>query len=56
VSVEVGTETVPVVARVATGDERREIWERQKAQFPNFADYEATTGGREIPVIILERI
>ncbi len=53
-TIEVGTETVPVQARIAEGDERNRIWERQKQMYPGFADYEAKTT-RTIPVIILER-
>jgi deazaflavin-dependent oxidoreductase (nitroreductase family) len=53
--VEVGTETYDVVARVATGEERERIWERQKRAFPGFADYELKTS-RQIPVVILERV
>jgi deazaflavin-dependent oxidoreductase (nitroreductase family) len=51
---EIGTETVPVVARVAEGDERTTIWEAQKKEFPGFADYEKSTT-RQIPVVILQR-
>jgi deazaflavin-dependent oxidoreductase (nitroreductase family) len=50
---EIGTDTVEVVARVAEGDERTEIWERQKANIPQFGEYE-TTANRDIPVVILE--
>jgi deazaflavin-dependent oxidoreductase (nitroreductase family) len=53
-TVEVGSHTVPVVARVAQGDERTAIWEAQKQAMPGFADYEAKTS-REIPVVILDR-
>ncbi len=53
-SIEVGTETVDVVARVTEGDERSEIWEPLKAEVPTFAEYEQKTD-REIPVIVLER-
>ena len=52
--IEVGTEIIDVVARVAQGDERTKIWEAQKEAYPQFAQYEAGTD-REIPVIILER-
>jgi len=52
--VEVGSETIPVHARVAEGDERDRIWEEQKRQNSNFADYEQLTE-RPIPVVILER-
>jgi deazaflavin-dependent oxidoreductase (nitroreductase family) len=54
-TVEVGTETYPVTARIAEGQEREDIWTRQKQLMPGFADYEAKTGGRQIPVVILER-
>lgn len=53
-SVEVGTETIDVEARVLTGDEREAIWSKQKRDLSFFADYEAGTD-REIPVILLER-
>ena len=54
VSIEVGTETIPVKARTAEGDEREQIWTAQKARMPGFADYETKTT-REIPVVVLER-
>jgi deazaflavin-dependent oxidoreductase (nitroreductase family) len=53
-TIEIGTDTVPVVARVAEGDERTEIWEKQKMDAPGFADYEKGTT-RQIPVVILEK-
>jgi deazaflavin-dependent oxidoreductase (nitroreductase family) len=53
VTVEVGTETREMVARVAGGEERERIWTGQKRDYPGFADYERNTS-REIPVIILE--
>jgi deazaflavin-dependent oxidoreductase (nitroreductase family) len=54
-TVEVGTETIPVRARVAGGDERERIWTLQKRDIPAFAAYEQRTS-REIPVIILEPV
>jgi deazaflavin-dependent oxidoreductase (nitroreductase family) len=53
VEIEVGDATVAVAARVATGEEREQIWSRQKQDYSFFADYEAKAG-REIPVIVLE--
>ena len=53
VEIEVGTQRLPVRARVAAGAERDMIWTKQKADFPFFADYEAGTD-RTIPVVILE--
>jgi deazaflavin-dependent oxidoreductase (nitroreductase family) len=52
--VEVGTETYPVRARVAEGEERDRIWEKQKRDVSGFAGYEQNTS-RQIPVIVLER-
>ena len=52
VTVEVGTAVVPVTARVAAGEERELIWQRQKTDYPGFAEYEEKTS-REIPVVIL---
>ena len=52
-SIEVGTQTVDVAARVANGEERETIWERQKSEQPQFAEYEASTD-RQIPVVVLE--
>ncbi len=54
-TIEVGTETIPVRAREAQGEERERIWEKQKADAPGFAEYEVKAGGRMIPVVILER-
>jgi deazaflavin-dependent oxidoreductase (nitroreductase family) len=54
-TVELGTDNVPVTARVAEGDERTKIWEAQKKAQPGFADYEKSTT-RQIPVVVLERI
>jgi deazaflavin-dependent oxidoreductase (nitroreductase family) len=53
VEVEVGTETLPLRAREAEGEERERLWEAQKHDMPGFADYEAKTT-RRIPVVILE--
>ena len=54
-TVEVGTETYAVKARVAEGDERERIWSTQKERYPGFAEYEQKTS-REIPVVVLERV
>src|SRR3954451_8838799 len=50
--VEVGTDTLDVVAREAKGEERTRIWEEQKRRNPGFAEYEEKTS-RQIPVIVL---
>lgn len=54
VTIEVGTNTIEVRARVAQGAEREALWTAQKAAIPTFADYEARTE-REIPVVVLDR-
>ncbi len=55
VTVELGSETVTMVASVAEKAERDVIWERQKKEFPNFAEYEEKTD-RVIPVVLLKRV
>jgi deazaflavin-dependent oxidoreductase (nitroreductase family) len=52
-TIEIGTDTVPVTARVASPEEREPIWTRQKQEQPGFAEYEQKTN-RQIPVVILE--
>lgn len=54
VTVEMGTDTYEVTARIASAEERSPIWARQKTVMPGFAEYEKTTT-REIPVVVLER-
>ena len=56
-TIEVGTETINVRARVAEGEERDRIWSAQKQAMPGFAEYEQKIAGvREIPVVMLERV
>jgi deazaflavin-dependent oxidoreductase (nitroreductase family) len=52
-TIEIGTDTIPVSARVTGPEEREPIWTRQKQDQPGFAEYEQKTS-RQIPVIILE--
>jgi deazaflavin-dependent oxidoreductase (nitroreductase family) len=52
--IEVGMDTFPVTARVAEAGERDRIWERQKREYPQFAEYEKKAD-RQIPVVILTR-
>jgi deazaflavin-dependent oxidoreductase (nitroreductase family) len=56
VTIEIGSERRPAKARVATGEERERIWNAQKAAYPNFAEYESKTGGRQIPVVVLDPV
>ena len=54
-TIEVGTHTVRVRARITEAVERDMIWETQKERYPGFAEYEANTT-RQIPVFILEPV
>jgi len=51
--VEVGAETVAVGTRVLSDEERQPIWDKQKVEHPQFAEYETKTD-RVIPVFLLE--
>ena len=53
VTIEIGTETIPVTARVTEGEERDRIWAEQVERVPRFSEYERTAN-RTIPVVVLE--
>lgn len=53
VTIEVGAQTIPVVARVATGDERARLYTAHADAISNFDDYQVRTT-RAIPVIVLD--
>ncbi len=52
VSIEVGTETIPVLAEELTGEERDRLYAKQSEEQPQFAEYAQKTD-RKIPVIAL---
>jgi deazaflavin-dependent oxidoreductase (nitroreductase family) len=52
VTIEVGSDTVDVVASEATGEERERLFRAQAKRVPQFAEYETKTE-RVIPVIVL---
>jgi deazaflavin-dependent oxidoreductase (nitroreductase family) len=52
VSIEVGTDTIEVLASEAEGEERDRLYGTQAERMPQFADYEQKAG-RVIPVIVL---
>ena len=54
ITVELGTETFPATVRVVTGAERDDIYARQSALQPQFAEHQRSTK-RLIPVIELVR-
>jgi deazaflavin-dependent oxidoreductase (nitroreductase family) len=53
-SIEVGTDTIDVEAKLVTGPERDALYARQVARFASFGDYEKATT-RKIPVFRLTR-
>ncbi len=52
VSIEVGTDTIDVVAAEATGEERDRLYGAQVERSPSFAEYQEKTE-RTIPVMVL---
>jgi deazaflavin-dependent oxidoreductase (nitroreductase family) len=54
VIVELGNETFEATTTELTGDERDQMYSRQIARHPRFAEYQVKTS-RQIPVIALER-
>jgi deazaflavin-dependent oxidoreductase (nitroreductase family) len=52
VEIEVGSDTIDVVAAEAVGEERDRLYRRQAERSPGFAEYEAKTD-RVIPVMLL---
>jgi deazaflavin-dependent oxidoreductase (nitroreductase family) len=51
--VEVGRKKLPVRARVATGEERADLWRKHNEQYAGFDEYEARTD-RDIALFVLE--
>jgi deazaflavin-dependent oxidoreductase (nitroreductase family) len=56
VTIEVGTETIPVRARVAEPTERDVIYARQVERAPHFGEYVEKAAPRIIPVVILDPV
>jgi deazaflavin-dependent oxidoreductase (nitroreductase family) len=52
VKIEVGTDTIDVLATEASGEERERLYRTQAERVPQFSDYEQKTD-RVIPVIVL---
>jgi deazaflavin-dependent oxidoreductase (nitroreductase family) len=52
ITVEIGSDTIDVVASEASGEERDRLYRTQSERVPQFADYEKQTE-RVIPVIVL---
>ena len=56
ITIEVGTETIPVHAEEARGEERERLYRTQVERVPVFAEYEQKSGARTIPVMVLEPV
>ncbi len=54
VELQVWGDRFPATARVATSEERAELWPTMTAEWPAYDDYQKKTE-REIPIIVLER-
>jgi deazaflavin-dependent oxidoreductase (nitroreductase family) len=52
VTIEVGADTIDVIASEATGEERERLYRTQAERIPQFAEYEQKAN-RVIPVIVL---
>jgi deazaflavin-dependent oxidoreductase (nitroreductase family) len=55
VTVEIGADTFPAMAKVETGAERDRLWDQHVAHLPWFGEYPKQTEGRVIPMIRLTR-
>lgn len=56
VVIQVGPDTMKARARTATGEERARLWKQAVEFFPPYADYQVKSGGREIPVVVLDPV
>ena len=56
VEIQVATEKMPARARTASGEERARLWQQAVGFFPPYADYQQKSGGREIPVVVLDPV
>jgi deazaflavin-dependent oxidoreductase (nitroreductase family) len=54
-TVQIGRERRAVRARVASAEERERLWPRVVEAYPGYAEYQARSLGREIPLVVLER-
>jgi deazaflavin-dependent oxidoreductase (nitroreductase family) len=58
VEVQVGADKFAARARTATAEEKPPLWRRMASMFPQYDSYQrrAQKAGRDIPVVILERV
>jgi len=53
---QVGAKKVRARARVATGEEREQLWKQLAAIYPPYDEYQKNAGKRQIPVVVLDPI
>jgi deazaflavin-dependent oxidoreductase (nitroreductase family) len=53
-TVQIGPEVREVRARLATDEERDQLWKKMIATYPGYDFYERNAKGRKIPVVILD--
>jgi deazaflavin-dependent oxidoreductase (nitroreductase family) len=53
-TIQIGPDRKAVHARVATPEERERLWPLAVKTYGTFKDYQARSGDREIPVVVLE--
>ena len=53
-TVQVGSQVLPVHARVAKPEERDRLWAMAVAAYHGYEDYAIRSKGREIPLVVLE--
>ena len=51
----VGRDRFNATMRVATGEERSELWQQLVEVYSPYTAYQQSAGDREIPVVVLER-
>jgi deazaflavin-dependent oxidoreductase (nitroreductase family) len=56
VTIEVDGKKLQANAHIAEGDERRRLYDQHADLHDSFTEYEAKTGGRVIPVIVLQGV
>jgi deazaflavin-dependent oxidoreductase (nitroreductase family) len=53
-TVQVGSQVLPVHARVAKSEERDRLWQMAVEAYHGYEDYAIRSKGREIPLVVLE--
>jgi len=53
-TIQIGSEVRGVRARLATDEERGQLWQKMVAVYPGYDFYERNAKGRKIPIVILD--